>query len=159
MKILERLASFLAGLALFALVAITVTGVVMRYFFNAPLHWGEEISGLHMVWIVFIGMAAAESRESNLTISFITDAMRPKLSALINLLVAVASFALLLYMAWLGYKLSGTVKFRLTQILKVSWYWLYIAVPIGATLTALLTLPQITRYLCILAGRQGADKP
>ncbi|KKW67075.1 hypothetical protein AAV94_12100 [Lampropedia cohaerens] len=159
MKTLERLAMILAGCTLFALVAITIGGVIMRYFFNSPWHWTEEMSGLLMVWIVFLGMAVAERQESNLTISFLTDAMRPQLAALVNLIMCVLSVALLLYMAWLGWQLAGGAKFRLTQILKVSWYWVYLAVPIGACLTALFTLPQIKRNLCHLLGRQGVTTP
>lgn len=158
MKFLEKLATFLAGLTLFLLVAITIGGVFMRYFFNSPWHWTEEMSGLLMVWIVFLGMAVAERNETNLTISFITDSMRPKLAALVNLVMCVLSVALLLYMAWLGYKLAGSVQMRVTQILKVSMYWIYIAVPIGAVLTAVFTLPQIKRHAIALLG-QGVTKP
>jgi len=116
------------------------------------------MSGLLMVWIVFLGMAVAERQETNLTISFITDAMRPKLSALVNLVMCVASVVLLVYMAWLGYKLAGSVQMRVTQILKVSLYWLYIAVPVGAVLTAVFTLPQIKRHAATLFGK-GVTKP
>ncbi len=158
MKILEKLASFLSGLILFVLVLITIGSVIMRYFFNAPWHWTEEMSGLLMVWIVFIGMAAAERQETNLTISFITDTLPIRVSALVNLLMCVASVGLLLYMGWLGYMLSGSVQFRLTQILKVSWYWMYIAVPVGAILTAVFTVPQIRRHLCALLGSKEAQK-
>lgn len=158
MKLLEKLAAFFAGLILFVLVVITIGSVIMRYFLHQPWHWTEEMSGLLMVWIVFIGMAVAERQETNLTISFITDTLRPKVSALVNLLMCVASVVLLLYMGWLGYKLSGSVQFRLTQILKVSWYWLYIAVPLGAVLTALFTLPQIRRHACVLLGRDQEQR-
>ena len=158
MKTLEKLASFLAGLTLFVLVVITIGGVIMRYFFNSPWHWTEEMSGLLMVWIIFVGMAAAEYRETNLTISFITDVLKPKLSALINLLLCLASVALLLYMGWLGYKLAAATAFRVTQILKVSLYWMYIAVPVGAVLTALLMLPQIRRHIRTLTTHEGAQK-
>lgn len=158
MKYLEKLATFMAAFTLFVLVAISIGGVFMRYFFNSPWHWTEEMSGLLMVWIVFLGMAVAERQETNLTISFITDAMRPKLSALVNLVMCVASVVLLVYMAWLGYKLAGSVQMRLTQILKVSLYWLYIAVPVGAVLTAVFTLPQIKRHAATLFGK-GVTKP
>lgn len=158
MKILEKLASFLSGFILFVLVLITIGSVIMRYFFNAPWHWTEEISGLLMVWIVFIGMAAAERQETNLTISFITDSLPIRVSALVNLLMCVASVGLLLYMGWLGYKLADSVGFRLTQILKISWYWMYIVVPIGAVLTAVFTVPQIRRHLCTMLGPKEAQK-
>lgn len=154
MRYLAKLAAGLAATTLFILVMITIIGVIARYFFQAPLHWGEEMSGLLMVWIVFLGMAVAERDGQSLTISFVTDAMAPRAAAAVNIVVCLLSVALLGYMAWLGWNLANSVQFRLTQILKVSWYWIYIAVPIGATLTVLVTLAQLGGFARVFSGKE-----
>lgn len=153
MKGLEKIGEWVAGVLLLALVLVAIAGVVMRYFFNSPLHWGEEMTGLLMAWIVLIGMAIAERKDSNLTITFITDVLPQKLSAWIALLVSVLSIVLLVYMAWLGYQLASASGFRQTQILKISWFWIYIAVPVGALWTACFTVPQGIRAVRALRDR------
>ncbi len=41
---------------------------------------------------------------------------------------------------WLGYRLAEMAQFKVTQILKVSWFWIDLAVPVGALATAIYTL-------------------
>ena len=38
------------------------------------------------------------------------------------------------------YRLAEMAQFKVTQILKVSWFWIDLAVPVGALATALYTL-------------------
>ena len=57
--LLDKLSNGLIALLLGILVCITVGGVFMRYIMNAPWHWVEEMSGLLMVWIVFLGVFCA----------------------------------------------------------------------------------------------------
>ena len=69
------------------------------------------------------------------------DGMLPcKLRRVIAVLVALLSIALLLYMALLGYRLAEMAQFKVTQILKVSRFWIDLAVPVGALATAIYTL-------------------
>lgn len=43
-------------------------------------------------------------------------------------------------MARLGYRLAEMAQFKVTQILKVSRFWIDLAVPVGALATAIYTL-------------------
>lgn len=131
MKI-AKLWDYTAASILLALVVITITAVTMRYFFGSPLQWTEEVSGLLMVWIVMIGGVAAERDKEHLSIPLLLDCLPKKAGTLINLLVCAVSIAGLLYMAFLAYELAMMAKFKRTQILQISWFWIDIAVTVGA---------------------------
>ncbi|VVO43829.1 TRAP transporter small permease [Pseudomonas fluorescens] len=123
---------YAAACILLTLVVITITAVTMRYFFGSPLQWTEEVSGLLMVWIVMIGGVAAERDKEHLSIPLLLDCLPKKASNLINFLVCAVSIAGLLYMAFLAYQLAMMAQFKRTQILQVSWFWIDIAVTVGA---------------------------
>mgnify|MGYP006172839951 CR=1 FL=1 len=55
MKPFFRLLSLAGSLLILTLVVITTAAVVARYALGAPLQWTEEMSGILMIWIVFIG--------------------------------------------------------------------------------------------------------
>jgi TRAP-type C4-dicarboxylate transport system permease small subunit len=131
MKI-AKLWDYAAASILLALVVITITAVTMRYFFGSPLQWTEEVSGLLMVWIVMIGGVAAERDKEHLSIPLLLDCLPKKASNLINLVVCAVSIAGLLYMAFLAYQLAMMAQFKRTQILQISWFWIDIAVTVGA---------------------------
>ena len=131
MKI-AKLWDYAAASILLTLVVITILAVTMRYFIGSPLQWTEEVSGLLMVWIVMIGGIAAERDKEHLSIPLLLDCLPKKASDLINLLVCAVSIAGLLYMAYLAYRLAMMAQFKRTQILQISWFWIDIAVTVGA---------------------------
>lgn len=140
MRVFGKIAEICAALALLVLVVMTISAVFMRYFWNQPIQWTEEMSGFLMIWVVMLGAVVAERDRAHLTIPFVVDGLRKKLRTAVSVIISLISIALLLYMAQLGYDLAVKTEFKVTQILKISWYWIDIAVPIGAIGTAAFTL-------------------
>lgn len=131
MKTIARLTDWLAALPLLALLVIFNLGVVMRYFVDRPLHWTEEVSGLLMIWIVMIGAVAAERDDQHLAIPVLVDLLPPKVTATVNLVVSLLSAVFLLYVSYVGVMLALSVHFKVTGILRISYFWIDIAVPAG----------------------------
>lgn len=131
MKPIARITDWLAALPLFVLLAIFNVAVVMRYFIDRPLQWTEEVAGLLMIWIVMLGGIAAERDNQHLAIPVVVDLLPPKATAAINLVVSLLSAAFLLYVSYVGLMLALTVKFKVTDILRVSYFWIDIAIPVG----------------------------
>jgi TRAP-type C4-dicarboxylate transport system permease small subunit len=139
MRVFGKIAEVCAALALFILVVMTIAAVFMRYFWGQPIQWTEEMSGFLMIWVVMLGGVVAERDKAHLTIPFVVDGFSAKLRTAVEIVIACISVALLLYMAYLGYELAVMTEFKVTQILKISWYWIDLAVPIGAVATAIFT--------------------
>lgn len=127
------------------LLLITVSGVFMRYVMHDPLHWVEEISGLLMVWIVFMGVFFAERDYENLTISFLVDKFKSNWQRFLAIILGLLSVAVLIFSAWLGWELANSVQARSTRILGVSLFWIYIPVTIGFSATAILMLTRVVK--------------
>lgn len=140
MRVFGKLAEICAALALFILVVMTISAVFMRYFMGQPIQWTEEMSGFLMIWVVMLGGVVAERDRAHLTIPFVVDMLPARIKTVVATLVSIASIGLLLYMAWLGYRLAEMAQFKVTQILKISWFWIDLAVPVGAFATAYFTL-------------------
>ncbi|WP_102224786.1 TRAP transporter small permease [Acidimangrovimonas sediminis] len=147
MKRLFQALNLLGGLIVLVLVVITVAAVIARYVLGAPLQWTEEMSGLLMIWIVFIGAIACEMEDAHLHIDVVTNALRGRLRGALEIVVGFASVGLLGWMAWLGYQLAEVAAFKRTQILKISWFWLDIAVTVGAAGIAIVILLRLARRL------------
>jgi TRAP-type C4-dicarboxylate transport system permease small subunit len=144
---LGKLWGWAAGIPLLVLVVVTIAAVFMRYLFNAPLQWTEEVSGLLMIWIVMLGGIAAERDGQQLTIPLLPDALPRRVGLMMNIVVSLFSIVVLGYMGWLGWQLAGRAQYKLTQILGVSWFWIDVAVSVGAAGMAVYTLFRIVRYL------------
>lgn len=154
MKFIAYIPAFLAGGALAVLVILTVLSVVARYLFGLPFHWLEEVSGLLMIWIVMAGAVVCERHAQHLTISMLTDALPLRFRAFIELIVALLSIAILVYLTWLGLLLSLGARDKLTDILGMSWFWIDLAVPAGAGGIAVSMLLSLKEPFTILFGPQ-----
>lgn len=145
MRVLYSIASALSALALAALVLATSAAVAARYVLGKPIAWTEEVSGLLMIWIVMLGAIACEAKRKHLTIDLIDQMLGPRTRQVLRIAIGLASIALLLVMAWQAWKLGQTTAFKKTQILGISWFWLDLAVVIGAAGTALVTFMHLFR--------------
>ena len=119
------------ALPIAVLMILTNWAVFQRYGLNRPLQFVEEVSGFLLIWIVMLGAIAAERDERHLSISFITDALPGLLRRAVGLVIALISIGLALYVARLGWDLTQSVQRRATNILGISFYWIYISLPVG----------------------------
>jgi len=145
MAFIARLAHRLAAIPLLILLVVFNVAVVMRYFVDQPLQSTEEISGLLMIWIIMLGAVAAEQDDQHLHIPLLLDMLPAKAGAGIHLVMSLLAAAFLLYVAYVGLLLSLSVQFKVTGILRISYFWIDIAVPIGFVVIALYTAQRAIR--------------
>ncbi len=148
-----RLLDLAIALPIATLMILTNWAVFQRYGLNRPLQFVEEVSGLLLIWMVMLGAIAAERDNRHLSISFIADAMPRLLQNLVRVLIGLASIGLALYMAKLGWDLTQSVQRRATNILGISFYWIYIALPVGFVGMAIFMALTLLRDLRALFDR------
>jgi len=145
MKSIARLAHRLAAIPLLILLLVFNIAVVMRYFVGRPLQSTEEISGLLMIWIVMLGAIAAEQDDQHLHIPLLLEMLPAKIATGINLVMTLFACVFLLYAAYVGLLLSMNAQFKVTGILRISYFWIDIAVPIGFAVIAIYTAQRAIR--------------
>lgn len=118
------------GLIMSAIVVILFVGVVLRYVFNAPLFWSEEVAVLGLIWMTFLGGAILIRQDKNVCITLFCDmspapvarGMKIFSSALVTVILCV-----MIYQSW---QLTARLTLSTTPAirLKESWFgWAMIA--------------------------------
>lgn len=113
--------------------------VIMRYFFNNPIKWSEEVVTSLFVWTVFIGSAYAYRNHSHLGVDIVVNFLPGNAKKVVSVIMAVLELLVLVmltvisaqYVYHLLYSRSGAFKPVLTDMLRVPKWWTGIAVPIG----------------------------
>lgn len=105
-RLRNALSAFFGGVAgalLVLMMMVTVVDVVGRYFLNAPLPGGFEVTQFLMAAIVYAGLPKVSDRESHITIDLLDGvtpaSVRPARDLMINA-ICTAFFALLSYRLW-----------------------------------------------------------
>jgi C4-dicarboxylate transporter DctQ subunit len=142
-----RLLTLIASLLVAATVSLTFLQVVLRYIFNSPLTWVEEVGRYLFIWITFLGAAVAFARDTHIRVDAVIGLFGKKVARggdLLRRLVEAAAMAMLLYsgilVAWKHRNASFYTMPDMPQVI------FYLAVPVGSALALLYVLRNILRW-------------
>lgn len=123
-------------LAMAVLIFVTFLGVIMRYFFNDPFVWTEEVQLWCFVWVAFIGGGATFRLGGHVSIDILVDSLPAGLQRIIKVLEYIIVIGVLIY-----YTTYSTVLVkqmirteRVTNILGIPYGLIYAAFPVGCIL-------------------------
>ena len=101
---LVGLACARVGYVLLALVAVVLTGdVVLRYVFNAPTIWAQDVAIAAQVWLTYLGMAFVLRQRKMIRITALLSGAGPgtrRLAEGFTLLVVIAFCAIAVFYGW-----------------------------------------------------------
>jgi TRAP-type transport system small permease protein len=99
---------FLDGVTVLCLgmiLILVVAQVVLRYVFNSPLTWSEELAVYIMVWMTFIGSVICMREHEHIEVTILVDYLPPGLRRVAVLFSRLASVAFLLVVMYYGAEL------------------------------------------------------
>lgn len=146
--ILTNLDAIITGATLTICVILVNANVLMRYFFNTPIHWAEEVVTSLFVWTVFIGSAYAYRKHSHLGVDILVNILPGKVKSVVKAVMSVVELLVLImltvissqYVYHLIFSRSGKLKVVMTDLLRIPKWWTGIAVPIGFGLSVIYSL-------------------
>ena len=146
--ILTNLDAIITAVTLSICVVLVNANVIMRYFFNSPIRWAEEVVTSLFVWTVFIGSAYAYRKHSHLGVDILVNLMPPKMKAVVKSVMSVVELLVLAMLTWISseyvyhliYNRAGKMKIVMTDMLRIPKWWTAIAVPIGFGLSVIYSV-------------------
>lgn len=112
---------------------LVIAQVVMRYVFNAPLTWSEELARIVFIYLTFMGIGAAYGRRRHMVVdSFVALLplrIRKTLMSSVKILATIFLLAILIVTAQSMAELSR-MEFN-TPALELSMAFVYLAIPLG----------------------------
>lgn len=148
LKALSALNTFLllickwVAIGLVAAIAIIVSmSVIFRYGFNNSLAWAEDAAKFLLVWLAFIGSPLGFKHGAHVSIDFVPAAVPAVIRRMVRALTHLIVLTLMVVLAWQGWRfaLNGWAQVALT-IGDISMFWIFLCMPIGAAIMALVAL-------------------
>ena len=139
---LFKLVSLLAQLFLLAAVLVGFWQVVTRFMLESPADWSEITTRALLIWAVLLGVALAFRHGAMLGVDFLR-----------TLLAAPAQRVL----AWVGGQMVWRVRFQTLPSLEISISWVYLAIPVGASLAAIAVLARLLDRAAVTELRNDAQ--
>ncbi|MDP1989652.1 MAG: TRAP transporter small permease [Syntrophales bacterium] len=113
---------------------LVVIAVVMRYVFNNPLTWGEELIVCLLTWMVFLGAAAAVRSQMHIRIDVLGPVFRMQKFIWLNTLTVIIGLVIIVTMLWACYQQVLLEMVVESPMMNVSMAWFAAAMPAGLLL-------------------------
>ena len=158
--LVSKCAEQVAGAACLLTLGVICYTVVMRYFFNRPPIWNEEIAGWLVVAVVMLAIPEAQRRGENIGVEILSDkypALRRPLMLLGFVCVGVTAF-LFLDEGMTTVRFSHLLGLVSNTLPTVSLWTVQILIPVGGALLLLVALMQIVLWCKGLLPRDFEDK-
>ena len=164
--IITNLDAIITGVTLTICVILVNANVIMRYFFNSPIKWSEEVVTSLFVWTVFVGSAYAYRKHAHLGVDIVVNLMPSKLKTVVKSVMSVVELGVLIMLTWISsdyvrhliFNRAGKLKVVMTDMLRIPKWWTGIAVPIGFGLSALYSIYFIVKnVMAWQAKKKGGE--
>ncbi|NCY26371.1 MAG: TRAP transporter small permease [Alphaproteobacteria bacterium] len=119
-----------AGLAMFQ--------IITRFVLEQPAEWSEILIRFSLIWMVFMGIAAAFRHGAMVSVDVLYRWSPPRMRRVLDWVVCGAALLLVGIIIWWGwaYALRGQVQ-SMAGLEGVSMFWAYLAMPVGGVFSVL----------------------
>lgn len=129
--LLDKIASIVTVTIMVFITILVGVSVISRWIFNSPIAWQYEATLVCMSWVVFIGMSVTFRLDEHMRLTFVSNAMKPKVS---YIWIALMDCIVLCFLVYAGYESISIIENAmptLYQTIPVSRGLFYMPFPIG----------------------------
>ncbi|ANQ85599.1 TRAP transporter small permease [Azoarcus olearius] len=140
-----------------ALTAIMIAQVILRYFFNSPLFWAEEIAVQLLVFITLIGLSLLVHAGHLVTIDFLSRALGDTGRGVLAIVLGLGFLVLLTFVAKLGWDwvMRPDVRMELGATTQLPRWYNYSLLPGAMLAMAFHQFAAVLRQVRALAGARA----
>lgn len=142
---------WLSGAVAAFVMAVTFTGVIMRYLFRSPLMGGFEMIEIGMGMIVFTALPLMVRRRGNIRVTILYDRFPPAARRIASFIAELGGAALTAFMAW-------RVWLQGSRMLTYNEMTMELRIPKGLIaqgMAALLIIAALAFLFCALEALKG----
>ena len=120
------------GFLIMAVVVLLFVNVILRYAFNAPLAWADEIARFLFTWISFVGASAAVKKKGHVAIDNFITKLSPKRQAWVNLFTNACIIFAMGLLVFYSYFLMTMFSAASLSSVAIPQNFLYVSLPLSA---------------------------
>jgi TRAP-type C4-dicarboxylate transport system permease small subunit len=123
-----------------AVMIVLVFVNVVLHLFGKDMAATTELCELLMVWVTFLGGAAAARRGAHMAITEVIDKLKPGPRRALDLAITAVSAIVLGQLVWYGWNITKTGWSNQLTVLDIPMSFQYLALPVASFVTLLFVL-------------------
>jgi TRAP-type C4-dicarboxylate transport system permease small subunit len=118
-------------LLLLLLVVLLFVNVIMRYVVRSPIDWVEEAGQLILIWLTFLGAAAAAAEKRHMGMDMLMTYLKGKRKKVLEGAISTLVILCLGIVTYYGIDMTIYNLEQKSESLRFSYAVFYVAIPIG----------------------------
>ena len=114
--------------------------VILRYVFQSPFSWAEELARYLLIWITCLGSAYAIRDGMHISISYLQSKLKGSTQTVVRMVIYVLTLGFFIYCIKEGMLFSLAQWTQLSTAMQIPMTFPYIAIPIGFAIMFLVAL-------------------
>ena len=155
-RLISSAANGLGTAGIFFMMAMVTVDVIMRYIFNSPINGAMEISEILLVLVVFLGLAAVQSKDEHVTVTLFISRFKNQARLILSIVMTSLALGFFILMIWQSTEnaVSAWKAGSEFQDLEITTVPARLLVPVGVSLLCLELLVKIVLDINKL-GKKG----
>jgi TRAP-type C4-dicarboxylate transport system permease small subunit len=141
-QVVDAVIRWMIIVLMLVMTAIVFAQIFFRYVFNVPLGWSEELARFAFVWVSFIGASALMRVKEHINVTVFTDLFPVRMRAACIVTANLCAMICVYFFLVGGIELTRNEWGQLAPALQIPMGWVYIAIPVAATLMGIWILLQ-----------------
>lgn len=135
----SKIEELIATIGLGAMSIITIVAVFFRYVLHSPITWSEEAARYLMIWSTLLGISIATKQKAHLGIDIFVSMAPKKIQRILEIFSWSMLIVMYLFLVWTSilFILTAIKTGNVTPMLRIPFYIIYLALPIGFGLSAI----------------------
>ena len=152
-KIIEKIEIVLSSSFLGVIFFVTLSNIILRYFFNKPLFWAEEVIAFFFTWLGFITITYAVSTDEHVRFTSIVCKFPQKLNKVLRIILHIL---LIIIIAIFYPSMLKSMGFLIkSPALQFPMIYIYIVVPLTY---ALMVFHLIINIITLLKSKNNVTE-
>ena len=130
-NVLDKICEPIACFCLAFVVVLTFVNAVMRYAFDAPLGWIEEVSALLYTFMVYFGLSGTHKKNSAVGVDIVVSLLPPKGRRVMDTISVILTLVMWVVLVYLGCRLAYSTRASFTSYLRIPYHYIYWFFPVS----------------------------
>ena len=143
---ITRLMNYVATGVLALMMLLTVSDVLMRYFFRRPLSGTTELTEVMMVVVVFLALAWSAVTRGHLKVDLVVSRFSPRVQAVVDSVTLLVGLGMLVIITWRSFIESMSVQ-ATSSLLKFPMYPFHWLLTLGFAMLSLVVVSLIVQNI------------
>ena len=147
-RVFVALNGWVVILCLVAMSGVVFTNVGLRYLSGQSIPWADEVARYLMIWMTFLAAGLVLRHGGHVAISNLHDVLPLPVRRALRAAIVLLLLFFFAYMVWVGQQYMNRMGRQLTPATRISYWYIYLAMPVGFSLLIahlLLIAPRFIR--------------